>query len=275
MWTSALLKENAKRALQGRYWRGFAVCLIVSLLGGGLISSPSVSLRYTESGDSLQHWVDRLPLETLLALLWASIIVCVLALLWSIFLSSVLTVGGYRYFMESRQAPSPISTIFSTFRTPYLNVVKVQFLTTLKIMGVFLLCLVLCLVLAFVTLLNPMLPLLLMLLSTIPTIYLSYCYALVPYLLAENPYLTAGRAMELSKQMMYGEKFHFFVLRLSFIGWDLLCLLTFGIGEFFLAPYIQATNAEFYAAMRAKALSRGLSNTGELGGFVRHEYPGA
>lgn len=187
MWTRSLLKENAKQALRGRYWRGFAVCLIVSLLGGGLVSSPSVSLRYTDSSNYLEHWLDRLPLETLVALLWASIVVCVLAIIWSIFLSSVLTVGGCRYFMESRQSPSPISTIFSTFRTPYLNVVKVQFLTNLKIIGVFLLCLVLCLFLAFIPLLTPVFPLFLMLLSLVPVIYLSYCYAMVPYLLAENP----------------------------------------------------------------------------------------
>lgn len=273
MWTRSLLKENAKQALRGRYWRCFVVCLIVSLLGGGFVSTPSVSLNYTDSGDLLEYWLGQLPAATLTALMWAFIIACVLALLWAIFLSSVLTVGGCRYFMESRQAPSPIGTVFSVFRTPYLNVVKVQFLTTLKIVGVVLLCMVLCLFLVFLTpgLMMPSLALLLIVLSFIPVIYLSYCYVLVPYLLAENPCLTAGRAMELSKQMMYGEKWHYFVLRLSFIGWDLLCLLTFGIGNYFLAPYIQATMAEFYAAMRAKALSAGFSTTEELGGFVRHD----
>lgn len=150
------------------------------------------------------------------------------------------------YFMENRQGGSPIDTIFTVFRRPYLNVVKVQFLTTLKILGG---CLLL----------------------VIPGIYWSFCYVLVPYLLAENPYLTTRRAMELSQQMMDGEKWSYFVLRLSFFGWGLLCLLTFGIGNYFLAPYIQATMAEFYAAMRAKALSAGFSTTEELGGFVRHD----
>ena len=41
--------------------------------------------------------------------------------------------------------------------------------------------------------------------------------------MAENPYLTTCRAMELSKQMMDGEKWNTFVLQLSFIGWYLLC----------------------------------------------------
>ena len=96
----------------------------------------------------------------------------------------------------------------------------------------------------------------------------------MPYLLAENPYMSATRAMELSKEMMEGEKWNFFILKLSFFGWLLLCMFTFGIGGFFLEPYMQATYAEFYAAMRSKALAMGMTTTDELGGFVRHDtYP--
>ena len=104
----------------------------------------------------------------------------------------------------------------------------------------------------------------------IPGIYWSYCYMQVGYLMAENPYLTTRRAMELSKQMMDGEKWNTFVLQLSFIGWYLLCSITFGIGFIFLEPYVQATFAELYAALRAKALASGYTNEYELGGFVRH-----
>ena len=74
----------------------------------------------------------------------------------------------------------------------------------------------------------------------------------------------------LSKQMMDGEKWNTFVLQLSFIGWYLLCSITFGIGFIFLEPYVQATFAELYAALRAKALANGYTNEYELGGFVRH-----
>ena len=51
----------------------------------------------------------------------------------------------------------------------------------------------------------------------------------------------------------------------------ILCAFTFGIGGFFLEPYMQATYAEFYAAMRSKALAAGMTTTDELGGFVRHD----
>ena len=54
----------------------------------------------------------------------------------------------------------------------------------------------------------------------------------------------------------------------------ILCAFSFGIGGFFLEPYMQATYAEFYAAMRSKALAMGMTTTDELGGFVRHDtYP--
>ena len=43
---------------------------------------------------------------------------------------------------------------------------------------------------------------------------------------------------------MHGEKWHLFLLQLSFIGWYLLCLPTFGLGILFLTPYYMATMAE-------------------------------
>ena len=172
------------------------------------------------------------------------LIAAAIGLCWAAFLINPLTVGRNRYFMESRQSATPFSTVTSIFRTPYLNVVKVMLLTNLKIaLGSLLI---------------------------IPGIYWSYCYMQVGYLMAENPYLTTCRAMELSKQMMDGEKWNTFVLQLSFIGWYLLCSITFGIGFIFLEPYVQATFAELYAALRAKALANGYTNEYELGGFVRH-----
>ena len=51
----------------------------------------------------------------------------------------------------------------------------------------------------------------------------------------------------------------------SFIGWGFLCTLTLGIGYLFLEPYYQATMAEFYAALRSKALNLGMSDTNRAG----------
>ncbi len=254
MWTCSLLKTNAKQALKGRYWRCFWICLVLGLVGVGGSGISTGSSSYTmdtvtgsdTAYDRVASYLDSLSYQALMTILIVAVLAAVVSLLWSIFVAAPLEVGRDRYFMESRQALSPAATVTSVFRTPYMNVVKVQFLRNLKIIVG-------------------------MILLVVPGIYWSYCYMLVPYLLAENPYLSTTRAMQLSKDIMDGEKFHYFVLALSFIGWNMLCSLTLGIGFFFLEPYKQATDAEFYAAMRSKALAQGLTTTEELGGFVRHE----
>ena len=84
------------------------------------------------------------------------------------------------------------------------------------------------------------------LLFVIPGIVAGYSYAMTNYILAEHPELTAGEAIERSKQMMFGNRFRLFCLQFSFIGWELLCAFTFGIGNLWLAPYKQAATAAFY-----------------------------
>ncbi|WP_291211193.1 DUF975 family protein [Gemmiger sp.] len=252
MWTRTLLKNNAKQALRGRYWRGFWICLALSIAGldGAGASSGSAARQAvdTTTGDtsSVYDILSGIPDSMLMALAVGALIGAVIGICWVLFVLYPLNVGRCRYFMESRQSLTPASTVVSTFRRPYGNPIVVQLLTNLKV------------TLGYILLI-------------VPGVYWSYCYALVPYLLAENPYMTATRAMELSKEMMEGEKWNYFVLQLSFFGWLLLCAFTLGIGGFFLEPYMQATYAEFYAAMRSKALATGMSTTDELGGFVRHD----
>ncbi len=53
--------------------------------------------------------------------------------------------------------------------------------------------------------------------------------------------------------MMHGHKGELFVLYLSFLGWDLLSLLTFGILEIvYVAPYKAAAVAGFYDAIKGE-----------------------
>lgn len=58
--------------------------------------------------------------------------------------------------------------------------------------------------------------------------------------------LGGNDAITKSRELMNGYKWKLFKLRLSFIGWYILCYITFGIGTLFLMPYIDATTAEFY-----------------------------
>ena len=84
------------------------------------------------------------------------------------------------------------------------------------------------------------------LLLIIPGIIATYSYAMTKYILAENPELTANEAIGRSKEMMDGNRWRLFCLEISFIGWDILCLFTLGIGHLWLTPYKQAARAAFY-----------------------------
>lgn len=49
-----------------------------------------------------------------------------------------------------------------------------------------------------------------------------------------------------SRKLMNGHKWDLFVLQLSFIGWFLLSIITFGIGLLWLTPYMSATQMAFF-----------------------------
>ena len=84
------------------------------------------------------------------------------------------------------------------------------------------------------------------LLFIIPGILAAYSYAMAPYILAENPDMTAREAIAASKEMMRGNRWRLFCLGFSFIGWSMLCILTLGIGSLWLRPYEEAAHAAFY-----------------------------
>lgn len=84
------------------------------------------------------------------------------------------------------------------------------------------------------------------LLLFIPGIIASYRYSMAPYIMAEHPEMSIREAVNLSKQMMSGHKGRLFGLHISFIGWALLSAFTFGIGNLWLNPYINAAQSAFY-----------------------------
>lgn len=91
------------------------------------------------------------------------------------------------------------------------------------------------------------------LLFIIPGIVKSYSYAMTPYIMTEHPEMTAKEAITASRQLMDGHKGELFLLRLSFIGWMLLNILTLGIGSLWLTPYMQATEAAYYRYLTGTA----------------------
>ena len=84
------------------------------------------------------------------------------------------------------------------------------------------------------------------LLFIIPGIIAAYSYSMTYYVMIDNPNLTPDMARRKSMELMEGNKLRLFYLHLSFIGWMLLCALTFGILIFWVMPYMQCATAEFY-----------------------------
>lgn len=100
------------------------------------------------------------------------------------------------------------------------------------------------------------------LLFVLPGIIKSFSYAMTPYILKDNPELSANQAIDLSCKMMAGHKWNLFLLYLSFIGWGFLCILTLGIGYVLLSPYIRATEAAFYQDIKTQYNINNFKTTG-------------
>lgn len=157
-----------------------------------------------------------------------------------LFVTIPLSVGTVRFFINIAKGGEPqVYDLFYIYKNGLGNTVLLSFLESLYVF-------------------------LWSLLFVIPGIIKSYQYFMISYMLAENPHLSRKRAFEITKASMSGDKWKAFVLGLSFIGWGLLCVVTFGIGFLFLSPYISATMAHYYLELKEKAIANGIAQTEEF-----------
>lgn len=91
----------------------------------------------------------------------------------------------------------------------------------------------------------------------IPGIVKLFSYSMGPYILADHPGITGGEAITLSKELMVGKKWKLFCLELSFIGWDLLSILTLGILQLWIVPWKEAAIAAFYEDIKNEVVIPG------------------
>ena len=83
----------------------------------------------------------------------------------------------------------------------------------------------------------------------IPGIILALGFSQVVYILADDPKRDGLQALQDSWKMMRGNKTKLVFLYFRFFLLSLLCILTLGIGFFFLTPYIAVARANFYLAI--------------------------
>lgn len=229
-WTRKELKAQGKALFKLNYWKCVLVALILGMLGGvgGASYSSNANNQVTEEtiNSGLGEAISNIPPVAWIAVAVTFVFVLAIGIAISVFLINPLKVGCYRFFTVNHYAPANLNEVGYGFTSNYKNVAKTMFFMDLYVF-------------------------LWSLLFVIPGIVKSYSYRMVPYILAENPDLTTDEALALSKQMMDGQKWRAFVLDLSFIGWILLSILTLGILViFYVNPYIEATNAELYHALK-------------------------
>lgn len=157
-----------------------------------------------------------------------SLIVGAFTIALDIFVLNPIEYGTQKFLRKAQNGNESLGTVFNGFKDGYRNIVKVMFFRDLFIF-------------------------LWSLLFIIPGIVKSYEYRMVPFILSENPGMSKDEALKASSRMMYGQKWKTFVLDLSFIGWNLLSLLTLGIlGVFYVAPYAHSTNAALYETLKSE-----------------------
>lgn len=270
MWTRKSVKEKGKKAFFGNFWKSVLVAIILGITLGaassGFSSGSSLSssvtsliktmtesqsgstngtITYTDDqGDSHNVTFDldlsdpasvdqdevKFVVSTVLAILAIGfviyLVITVFAMAFKYLLLTPFEYGCRKFFRKNLDEPAKLSNIVYVFDSHYKNIVKTAFLTDL-----------------FIWLWS--------LLFIVPGIIKAYQYRLVPYIMSENPEMSFRDAQAESARLMNGNKWKTFVLDLSFIGWDILSIFTWGLLEiFFVAPYKASTHAALYESIK-------------------------
>lgn len=74
------------------------------------------------------------------------------------------------------------------------------------------------------------------------------------YILLEDPSCKVAASMEKSRRLMTGHKKRLFFLYVSFVGYGLLELGSFGVGMLWVRPYLEAVKVQFYLDITGRKL---------------------
>ena len=252
MWNRREIKARGKAAFKANYWPCVLVALLLLLFfGSGAATGARVTINQdvdettqeqltqeqeqavtdvTEAFESLTVQERRIAIGTITGILGTFGIIGVLL---KIFVFNPLQVGCYRFFRKNAVDPTTgvgvIGEGFGSFGHVFLTL----FLRDLFI-------------------------LLWSVLLVIPGVMKAYSYTMVPFIIKDNPKLTAGQVLARSRDMMRGNRMKLFVMDLSFFGWALLSAVTFGLVAVFWAnPYYQCSKAALYLELSGQGQGSG------------------
>ena len=212
--TAKELRRTARENLMGNWGLSVGAALVAGLLGGSVSGGGNINFSF--NANTVRNlppifWNILLPIVSLAGMLG---LVCFV-------IGGVVELGYARFLLKQHDRKelqfSDLFSQFDRFGTGFAQ----KFLRILYIV-------------------------LWSLLFIIPGIVKGLSYAMTPFILEEHPEMTASQAIKASMKLMDGHKMDLFILGLTFIGWELLCCLTLGIGFLFLNPYMNAAFAAFY-----------------------------
>lgn len=238
MLRAADFRQRGREALAGDWGKAVGVGFVASLLGAATTAAGGGSTGGSSNSEGIDSIADLngvIPKEFQITFLAIASFLGFIALLFAILhfvIGGAVTLGYVKFnlnLVDRKQASfSDLFSEFHRFGTAFL-----------------------------MQLLRRVFTFLWSLLFVIPGIYAAYGYAMTPYILLENPEMTANEAISASKELMNGNRWRLFCLEMSFIGWILVSVLfTFGIGVLWLIPYMEASTAAFYREIKAEKYGR-------------------
>ena len=225
-------RARAREALRGKWGIAIIACLIASIFGAAGSSGFSINFDFSESdfdymdpsfAQPLNQTMDESVAPILIGMGIFMIVYSIIVLI----VGSVVSIGYSEFNVDLIDGfDLKIGTLFSHFKQTK-SAIGASLLIFLRV---------------FVG----------MIFFIVPGIIASYKYSMTYYIMAENPGITARDAMYRSKELMRYNKWRLFCLDLSFIGWNLLNLLTFGLASLWVLPYQNAARAAFYREIRSE-----------------------
>ena len=257
-WSRKELKTNAKAALKRSFWKDLLALILVDIIACALVYcaflvvnactgnafDPKELITVNTSGATGAQISIKLDSEA--AGPAASILNLVLNVI-EIFILAPISIGLIRFFQISRSGNASFGELFAPLKK-FFRIGLIMLWMGIKVF-------------------------LWSLLLIVPGIIKVFEYSMVPYILAENPSIKRRRAFQISKAMTKGNKWHIFVLGLSFILWMIGVVCTCGLLAIYVSPYQQATFVEAYYKMKAKALADGKVTLEELPNICLSDAP--
>lgn len=243
MWKRRELKDYAKGFLKQNYWKAFIMLVFITIINtrvlanfSGIVQEVQINYEYLfGQGEALsvvyptfqffRSILSNIKPLGYLALGTSTLVIIIITISMGAF-ALILEIGMSRFFLDAFKGDVNIGHLFYGFNSKhFLPILKAQLLAIFYIV-------------------------LWSLLLFIPGIIKSYQYRYISYILAEDTSLSTKEVLRKSKQMVKGHKWKIFILDLSFILWHLLELITFGLSRYFVAPYVEATNARLYNVLK-------------------------